>query len=178
MRRRRLLALAIAIVLVVVSATARLLVWPVTDPVGEPDAVVLFVGGRGERLETALQLVGSGEVPHLVIPNGTDPGWPEANVLCAGSDRTRVFCPTPDPDTTRGEARLIAELAAEHGWSRVAMVTSDYHLSRARMLLSRCYDGLIAGIGADPRLGPAQHLARIGHEWLGLLRAWVIDRSC
>jgi uncharacterized SAM-binding protein YcdF (DUF218 family) len=160
------------------AATARLFVWPATDRVAEPDAVVLFVGGRGERLATAVDLVRRHDGAALVIPNGTVPTWPEANELCHTPQPFQVLCPTPDPDTTRGEARTIAALAAREGWHRLALVTSDYHVSRARLLLSRCFDGDVSVRSAGSRLGVVDRGLRIAHEWLGLVRARVIERSC
>jgi uncharacterized SAM-binding protein YcdF (DUF218 family) len=172
-----LMTVVIAIALLT-AVTMRLFVWPTTDRVEDPDAVVLFVGGRGERLEKAVELVRQHNVDALVIPNGTDPTWPAANAICSEPQQFLVFCPTPQPDTTRGEARTIAELAGQEGWDRLAMVTSDYHMSRARLLLSRCFDGDVAVVRADSRLGPLDRAVRIAHEWVGLARARVIDRSC
>ncbi len=40
--------------------------------------------------------------------------------LCRdGGEGFSVACFTPDPDSTRGEARKVAELARKHGWERV-----------------------------------------------------------
>lgn len=176
---RRGAAIGVAVlVLAGAAATLRLFVWPATDAVDRPDAVVLFVGGRGERLETAVDLMEEHRVENLVIPNGTVPTWPDANRLCAGPTPWRVLCPTPRPDTTRGEARAIAALAEREGWTRLAMVTSDYHVSRARLLLSRCFDGHLAVVSADSRLDPLDRSVRIAHEWFGLARAGLVDRSC
>jgi len=97
------------------------------------DAVVMFVGGRGERLELATAVFNDEEIPNLVIPNGDQ--WPAANKLCSAAAPT-VFCPTPDPDTTKGEAQAIAALAETNDWESVVLVTSDYHRGRAHLLLS------------------------------------------
>lgn len=179
-RARRILGSGIAIVLVlVVVVTARLFVWPTTDGIGNPDAVVLFVGGRGERLDTALQAMAEDDIANLVIPNGNVARWPEANELCREPQKGfRVWCPVPRPDTTRGEARVIGDLAKGQGWHQITMVTSDYHLTRARVLLSRCFDGEIHAVTADSGLGVLARGIRIAHEWVGLARARVLDRSC
>lgn len=176
--RRGLLVGAGVVAALFGAATLRLFVWPATAGVGDPDAVVLFVGGRGERLETALGLIDERQVENLVIPNGTVATWPDANRLCEGPTSFRVLCPTPRPDTTRGEARTIAALAEREGWSRLAMVTSDYHVSRARLLLSRCFDGDLAVVSANSKLNPFDRGVRIAHEWFGLARARVVERDC
>jgi len=36
---------------------------------------------------------------------------------------------------------MIASLARSHRWSHIVVVTSRFHVTRARMLVSRCYDG-------------------------------------
>lgn len=179
-RARRVFASGVAVLVVlVVVVTARLFVWPTTDGVGNPDAVVLFVGGRGERLETALRVAAAHDIANLVIPNGNVSTWPEANELCGEPQQElRVWCPVPRPDTTRGEARVIADLAREQGWSQLTMVTSDYHLTRARVMLSRCFDGEINALTADSELGLIDRGIRIAHEWVGFIRARVLDRSC
>jgi hypothetical protein len=156
----------------------RLFVWPATDRVDDPDAVVLFVGGRGERLETALELVRKHNVDALVIPNGTDPTWP-LPTQCATShssslssvqrhNRTR---PAVKRERSRNWRRRKAGTVSR--WSPATIT-----LSRARLLLSRCFDGDVAVVRADPRLGPLDRAVRIAHAWTGLAPAHLIDRSC
>jgi uncharacterized SAM-binding protein YcdF (DUF218 family) len=89
-----------------------------------------------------------------------------------------VFCPTPDPDTTRGESRAIAAVARGQGWRHVVMVTSTYHVTRARILLSRCFTGDIDAVAADPGLAVPRHAARIGHEVAGLAEAMLVNSGC
>jgi aminopeptidase-like protein len=47
-----------------------------------------------------------------------------------------------------GEAELLARLAAARGWHRVDVVTSQYHVVRARLLIARCYRGQLRVVGA------------------------------
>jgi uncharacterized SAM-binding protein YcdF (DUF218 family) len=53
----------------------------------------------------------------------------------------------PDPYTTRGEARAVARLADEHGWRSVVVVTSRYHVPRARMIFNRAWNGDLRMMG-------------------------------
>ena len=93
---------------------------PTEDEAGKADAVVVLSGSKHERLDRGLELVREGVAPVLVISDGFDPRQPRANRLCHdGGDGFSVVCFTPDPDSTRGEARKVAELAREHGWKRV-----------------------------------------------------------
>src|SRR5581483_1500567 len=50
--------------------------------------------------------------------------------------------------TLRGEARAVARLARTHGWRSVAVVTSTFHVTRAKMLFRRCYRGELAFVGS------------------------------
>ena len=178
-RRRALAVVAIVVVVVAfAAATARLFVWPPADPPVRADAVVIFVGGRGERLATAERLMAAGVAPNLVIPNGTASEWPAGNRACRDPFPYTVHCPNPEPDTTRGEARTIAALAAEKGWTRLVVVTSSYQVTRARLLLGRCFAGQVDAVRAEPDQSALTWGRRIGHEWLGWTYAKTLARGC
>ncbi len=175
---RRAVTLAALLLVVLTLLSARLFVWPAVGAPQPADAVVMFAGGRGERLAVAEQLVAAGLAPNLVIPNGTAPEWPAGNRACAEKRPYEVHCPRPDPDTTRGEARLIASLAEEKGWTRVIAVTSTYQLSRARLLLERCFDGDVRAARARPHLSVLAWGQRVAHEWIAWIHASTIERNC
>jgi uncharacterized SAM-binding protein YcdF (DUF218 family) len=176
---RRAIVIVVALTLVIGGVlTAGMFLWPKTSKPSRADAVVMFVGGKGERLDTALSLVRKGVAPNLVIPNGLRPTWPQANRLCNGSSSVKVWCPNPDPDTTRGESRAIAGLARQHGWRHLVLVTSTYHVSRARVLLRRCFGGRLDAVAADPDLTVPRHVLRITHEWAGMAEAVLVNRAC
>jgi uncharacterized SAM-binding protein YcdF (DUF218 family) len=142
------------------------------------DALVVFAGGRGERLSKAVTLLQRHVAPVLVISNGRDARWPAANQLCASRQRFEVLCPRPHPDTTRGEARMVRDLAARRGWRSVVVVTSTYHARRARLLLRRCFDGQLQVVAAPPREQWLHTWARANVELAGLVRALVTARDC
>ena len=169
--------LAAAVVLAGVAA-GRLFVWPSQDAVRAVDAVVLFAGGRGERLALAERLLADGLSSNLVLPNGNAPEWPAGNRACREQRAYRVHCLAPDPDTTQGEARAIAQLAEREGWRRVLVVTSTYQLSRAGLLLDRCYDGEVLTTAARPKLSLPAWGRRVAHEALAWTRAVALRRSC
>ena len=155
--------------------------WFIRPAVADPqraDAVVLFAGGRGERLDTALDLLGRGVGSALVLPNGNLPHWEAANRLCSEPQAFDVHCFTPDPDSTLGEARGIAFLAEANGWNELVAVTSTYHATRVKLLLGRCTDADIDVVGATPDISPFEWTTRIGHEWLGMGGAYTFRRGC
>jgi uncharacterized SAM-binding protein YcdF (DUF218 family) len=159
------------------AVTARWFVWPASAEPAGADVIVVFAGGRGERLRTAVRLVEQGIATTLVISNGRDPRWRDANRLCAGWPGVTVLCPTPRPGTTEGEARMVAALAEQRHWRSVVLVTSTYHLRRASLLLRRCYPGEVQPVAARPTLSPVL-ITRIAHEWAGLLAAVALRRGC
>lgn len=175
---RRFVVLGAVALVVLVLGTARLFVWPSADSPTSADAVVIFAGGRGERLARAEQLMADGLASNLVIPNGTAPEWPAGNAACRDHRAYAVVCPVPDPDTTRGEARAIAGLAKDRGWNRVILVTSTYQVTRADLLLGRCFEGDIQRVRADPGLSALAWLRRVGHELLAWTHAMTIQRGC
>ena len=106
---------------------------------GRADAIVVL-GGRRNRLPVGLRLWRERVAPTLVVFNEDG----------RGDDEHLYF--RPDPYNTRGEARVTARLAREHGWRSIVLVTSSYHLPRARMIFRRAFDGEIVAAGAPPTL--------------------------
>ena len=158
-------------------AAAALFVWPPGRPAGHADAAVVLSGGRGPRLARGIELVRRGVAPVLVVSDGWSPTWPEANRLCAGRRApVRVVCFHPEPYSTRGEAEAFARLAARREWRSVVVVSSRYHLVRARMLFERCYDGTVE---TEPAKGTTVgRLLAAPIETLKLGYALLIKRNC
>lgn len=144
------------------------------DRVAKADAV-LVLAGENQRLPIALELVERGVAPVLVISDGLDPRWTQANRLCRFGDPARIVCLRPEPYSTRGEARLAGRLARERGWDSLVVVTSRFHLFRARTLFERCFDGRLDLVGA-PNPGLRLPLA-IALEWAKLGVA-TVRRPC
>src|SRR5919112_1927459 len=147
MRLRRLVLPALGLLIVAwLAATAVLILWPHEDSPKRANAVVVLSGGKKPRLEKALGLMRRHVAPVLVISDGWDPLWPEANLLCTGHTRFEVVCFRPEPYSTRGEAEDVAKLAARRRWRSIVVVTSRYHVTRARMLFRRCFGGDVATV--------------------------------
>jgi uncharacterized SAM-binding protein YcdF (DUF218 family) len=170
----RLLALA---VLLWLALCAFLFVWSREDEPRRADAVVVLSGGRNFRLEKGLELVRRGVSDTLVISDGRAEGWIRANRLCAdGADGFRVVCFKPDPYSTQGEAEAVAQLGRRNGWRSVTLVTSTFHVFRARMLFERCFAGEVEAVGGRYKL---RYLpAALFWETGKLGYALTVDRDC
>jgi uncharacterized SAM-binding protein YcdF (DUF218 family) len=159
------------------AGVARFVLWPVQDEPRRADAVVVLAGDH-LRLGKALELMTRRVAPTLVISDGLARGWRQANRLCRGGAdaRFRVLCFRPDPYSTRGEARAVARMAAARGWRSVLVVTSTYHVTRARLLFDRCTGArvLVTGSTYQRSLIPLE----VFLEPAKLVYALVVARGC
>lgn len=177
MLRRIALALVALLVAAFVALTLRLVFFPTEDAAGHADAVVVLSGSKHERLDGGLALVRKGVAPVLVISNGYDPTQPRAPYLCHhGGDGFRVICFTPHPDSTRGEAEAVGRLARAHGWKRILLVTSRFHVTRARMLFDRCVNGDVNAVGVPYPWTTIPYA--VAGEWFKTIRALTYQRGC
>jgi uncharacterized SAM-binding protein YcdF (DUF218 family) len=173
---RRLLPLLLVLIVAAWAAVvARFVLWPVQDSPRRADAVVVLAGDH-LRLGKALELMTRHVAPTLVISDGLAPGWRQANRLCHGAARFRVVCFRPVPYSTRGEARAVAGMAAARGWRSVLVVTSTYHVTRARLLFDRCVGPRVSVTGSTYRrsLIPLE----VFLEPAKLAYALVVARGC
>lgn len=180
--RRLRLALAVLVLagLVAVGVALPLVVVPETQPVpGDTDAVVLLAGGEGERFRTAERVLPRGDADLLVVSHPEGAPWPAEWPGCGTrADGYDIVCVEPVPATTRGEARAIAELAAQERWQAITLLTSTPHVSRARMLFERCVDARIEVVDASAELGALGWVRAAAGELAALARDGLIQRGC
>jgi uncharacterized SAM-binding protein YcdF (DUF218 family) len=169
-RGRRGWRIALAVVTLVAGLQALLFLLPAGEDPHEADAVVVL-GGPGPRIEKGEQLVGDGFVDIVVLATDT-PGNCEPDVPA------EQLCFSPEPDTTRGEARMVAGLAKDNGWDDLLLVVQNEQAFRAQLRLRRC-------LGADVRITPItvrgsrwESLYRTVYESLALPKALLFQRSC
>jgi uncharacterized SAM-binding protein YcdF (DUF218 family) len=176
-----LIALGV-LVLAWIGACLVLFVWPPARA-GAParaDAVIVLAGGLNARLDPALALMRRRVAPVLVVSgafHGTR--WKKARQLCTGGYRPlryRVLCLEPTPYSTQGEARMIARVATAHGWRHVVVVTSTFHVTRAHVLVRRCWHGGLSFVGTHTPWW------RLPEEWVAetgkLVVQLAIRRGC
>ena len=115
-----------------------------------------MLAGASERLPVALDLVHRGYAPILVVSRNHQPDALEQQV-CNGGAGVIAVCAAADPYSTRGEVQLIVRVARERQWHTVDVVTSRFHVFRAKRMIERCWDGRVAVVAAPnpewPRFG-------------------------
>ncbi len=124
---------------------------PSVDRPAKADAIVVLGSPTTEdRLGVALRLVDAHISTNLVISLFAE-GQPltQRRYCEAPHAGLTITCFRPDPATTRGEAEHVRALAADHGWTSIVVVTSTYHVSRARMLFQRCFAGRLLMVGTS-----------------------------
>lgn len=167
--------LAFAVAATLWVATKRLFIAPSADRLpARADAVIILSGDAGDRLQRATELMKQGRAPVLVIVNGRQ----EAPTACADRRAHIVLCPTPASVSTRGDAKIVGTLAEKNAWTRIIVVTSEYHVTRARVLLKRCTAAEIHMAASKREMGRRLLVSRVIHEWLGLLRALLPPQKC
>jgi uncharacterized SAM-binding protein YcdF (DUF218 family) len=170
-------ALRALLVLIVVwlAATIALFIVPHGNKPIHADAVVVL-SGASSRLPVGLKLVQEGDAPLLVVSRtDPDPSVLEQNV-CAKRVDVHVLCFHAHPYSTVGEAEAVGRMAVARHWSAVDVVTSSYHVVRARILMRRCFHGRLAVVASHDRLTLVARDAVI--ESVKLVYHEVFHRSC
>ena len=89
----------------------------------------------------------------------------------------RVICFKPSPATTRGEAEEIGRLARQHHWKSLIVVTSMYHVSRARLIVTRCMPGTVLMVAAPGKPSVADWAYQFLYQTGGFIKAGL-HRAC
>lgn len=154
LRRGRTRAKWVALVVIVLLAAGVAALWPVyvrpqVDSPADADAILVLGGAHDGREELGLRLAREGYAPRVLFSDPYEHS-PLMNRVCHGGYRVEVDCFDPDPRTTLGEGRALAERARAGHWRRVIVVTFTPHVSRARYVLGKCWSGQILMIDAHP----------------------------
>ncbi len=155
------------------------IVRPATDLPARVDAIfVLGPPDVSDRLDLAARYAREGYASNLVVSAAV---LPAQRAVCEhgvpGAPQVRVTCFQPEPATTRGEAEQLRRLVAAHHWSSVLVVTSTYHISRARMILQRCYSGRLLMVPARRGIGAADWAYQYLYQTGGYAKA-LLNPGC
>ncbi len=117
-------------------------VFPDVDAPRRVDVVFVLGPINKSNFAAGQNLVERGFAETLLLSTPTD----ENAELCEAADviDDDVICFRPEPSTTQGEAQQLAALAKKYKWESVMVVASTPHISRARLLIERCFAGEIA----------------------------------
>jgi hypothetical protein len=149
----------------------------VSHPTHAAAIVMLGPPDENNRVETALKLIKDHVATMLVIsvPAGHQRA---AKDLCTEPQSGfTVMCFRPNPATTRGEAEEIRRLAAQHGWKSIVVVTSTFHISRARMIVKRCYSGKLYMVPARKGISFGRWMYQYFYQSGGYIKAFL-HTSC
>jgi uncharacterized SAM-binding protein YcdF (DUF218 family) len=156
--RRRFLLAVIAIAVLTtgfVTAGWRVYMHPQTDPLRPADAIVVLGGTPYERFDVGLDLAKRGYAPYLLIAQSTGANDRNMDKYCKGHFTFTVSCFIPDPWTTEGEAQEIRAKAQELGWHHIIVITFTPHVSRARYIVGKCFDGELTMVASPTPSGVA-----------------------
>lgn len=154
---------------------------PQTDALRAADAIIVLGGPSWDRFPFAIRLAESGIAPALVISTAIGPKDPGLWDYCHKPNPKRSFdlyCFTPNPPTTQGEAEELGRLAKRYHWNKVIAVTFRPHISRARFVLQRCFPGKLLMVESPAQISAMDWVYQYAYQTLGYLRALVSSRDC
>jgi uncharacterized SAM-binding protein YcdF (DUF218 family) len=178
-RRARIVAAIVApLVLVFCVMTAVLFVYPDVNAPERSDAIVVLGGHGAPAFDKGEQLAREGYAPALVFSLQTSMDCHRyRSYLAPRLPRLKVMCFTPIPQSTQGEARSIARLARQLGWTRIIVVLPTTQATRARLRIGRCYPGQVLEVAFSPE-GVGEWLYQFAYEWGALFKALVLQPTC
>lgn len=110
---------------------------------GRQDAAVVLTGGSG-RIEHAVEVLRDGEVRRVLI-SGADPSVTKADIMRRiGSSRRFISCCLDlgsESVDTRSNAEEADRWLARHKFRSVRLITSDWHMRRARYEFDKVLGG-------------------------------------
>ena len=121
-------------------------------------------GTHGARELEAARLYKAGLAPLVVTTGGPVAGereatyaeWSIQRLERRGVPRAAVLA-TFFGESTRTDALGARRLAEERRWSRIVVVTDDWHSRRARLVFDQVFDGSPVAYAFSPANGPRYH---------------------
>jgi uncharacterized SAM-binding protein YcdF (DUF218 family) len=120
------------------------------------DAVVVLTGGKG-RIERGLDVLGENEAKRMLV-SGVDPSVREGELAKLKGAPLALFKCCVDLGKEAVDTRTNADEAArwlgKHGYKSVRLVTTDWHMPRARLELRRAVGTDIRVVGDSVESAP------------------------
>ena len=133
------------------------------------DAIVVLTGASG-RIDRGLAVLRAGDAKRMLV-SGVDPDVRPGEFAAQYRIDRRLFASSIDLGwqavDTRSNADETAKWVRKHGYKTVRLVTSDWHMPRARLELSHALGGDVEVIGDGVRSHPPlAMLFREYHKYL------------
>lgn len=169
LRRRHLAVAVVFAVVAFLTASSLLFVWPATNQPRHVDGIVSLNGtDEPAREKLAVSLAERGYAPVLLFSQGP--------TACPRVARVKVVCFYADPERTIGEVRFAADYAKRHGWQSLLIVAGRAQVTRARLLMKRCFSGEVVVVPAPFQL--LHFPFEVIYEWGALARALFANTGC
>lgn len=160
--RRRTVAIVAAVAVIYVVLFQTPIAWRLADPLfmseaPQPaDVIVVFAGGAGEsgqagggyqeRVKQAVDLYRAGYAPRMIFSSGFEFVFEEAEVMrglaeANGVPPEAIVLETKSKNT-HDYVVFANQILAEHGWRRILLVSSPYHMRRAVMTWRKSAPGV------------------------------------
>jgi uncharacterized SAM-binding protein YcdF (DUF218 family) len=123
-----------------------------SSPLAKADAIVVLAGEHDGREEYGISLAQRGLASTVVLSDPYQRNDELMRRLCNGRySNIEVICDQPPQTTTRGEATMARELAAQRHWQRLIVVTWRFHIPRTRFIFNHCLSPTVVSYVAVPR---------------------------
>lgn len=147
-------------------------VYPQTDQLRHADAIFVLGGYGWDRSLFAINLAKEGWAPIVVVSMWNPTRDPSKTKVCEFPEpKITKVCVTADPSTTLGEARELRRLVIEHNWRTIIAVTFRPHISRARYILEKCFQGQLIMAASPAHISPARWAYEYFYQTAGYVRA-------
>jgi uncharacterized SAM-binding protein YcdF (DUF218 family) len=152
------------------------------DPVSPVDAIVVLGGEHDGREGYGVDLARQGIAPTVVLSNPYPASDRVMKRMCVQrNDAVEVLCIKPEPSTTHGEALMTRRLVTQRHWTRILVVSWQYHLPRARLIFRQCLSDL--GVSVSAKAVPRQYVLPVWYwqyvylyQFGGIVKAMTVDR--
>ncbi len=166
----------------------------VTSPPQPAEAIVVFAGGVGEsgkagggfqeRVTQAVELYRAGYAPRLIFSSGYVFTLREAEVMKAvavdNGVPAEVILLEEAAKNTHDNVQLTRQILDQHGWDRILLVSSPYHMRRATLTWQKLAPGIVVVPTPVPqsqfythdRGASLEQIRGILHEYVALLDYW------
>ena len=148
--------------------------YPQVDSPGNPDAFYTLLSSGGMTALKSHTDWLPPDKPLLVSVPDAAASLGTYQQLCSDPD-LNVTCVTPTPFSTRGEARNLAKVAQERGWESVVVISQRSHMTRARILMERCFDGEVRMVPIDIQHGVGQWAQALIYESGAMVKAAILS---